>query len=122
VKDKFEERLQKIKKLYRLTDEEKKSIMERILKREKKFSFIYLIPVFSLLVLIIYLFPHQISFLTPNFVLDENESIKRIGTYIEIYFSNPIFLTQMIYYLLILLSVISGLIFVKIRLNIKGGR
>jgi|YelNatPaOPRAMG01_1025707.scaffolds.fasta_scaffold02317_18 predicted nucleic acid-binding Zn ribbon protein len=122
MKDKFEERLSNLKKTYKLTDEEKKLIMEYILKRERKFSFIYLIPVFILLILVIYLLPHQISFLTPNFILDENESIKRIETYIELYLSNPLFLTQIIYYLLLSITVIFGFIFIKLRFNIKGGR
>jgi hypothetical protein len=122
MKDKFEERLSNLKKTYKLTNEEKKLIMEYILKRERKFSFIYLIPVFILLILVIYLLPHQISFLTPNFILDENESIKRIETYIELYLSNPLFLTQIIYYLLLSITVIFGFIFIKLRFNIKGGR
>lgn len=122
MKDKFEERLSNLKKTYKLTDEEKKLIMEYILKRERKFSFIYLIPFFILLILVIYLLPHQISFLTPNFILDENESIKRIETYMELYLSNPLFLTQIIYYLLLSITVIFGFIFIKLRFNIKGGR
>lgn len=122
MKDKFEERLSNLKKTYKLSNEEKKLIMEYILKKERKFSFIYLIPVFILIILVIYLLPHQISFLTPNFILDENESIKRFETYIELYLSNPLFLTQIIYYLLLSITVIFGFIFIKLRFNIKGGK
>nr|MBP7139702.1 hypothetical protein [Caldisericia bacterium] len=99
MEEKFEEKLSDLRKIYELSNEEKKSIMERILKKERKFSFIYLIPIAILSILVILLLPHQVSFLTPNFILDENESIKRIETYIEIYLSNPLFLTQIIYFL-----------------------
>ncbi len=122
MEEKFEEKLYDLKKIYKLSNEEKKSIMERILKKERKFSFIYLIPIAILSILVILLLPHQVSFLTPNFILDENESIKRIETYIEIYLSNPLFLTQIIYFLLLLLSVIFGVIFIKVRFNTKGGK
>jgi len=122
MEEKFEEKLSDLKKIYKLSNEEKKSIMERILKKERKFSFIYLIPIAILSILVILLLPHQVSFLTPNFILDENESIKRIETYIEIYLSNPLFLTQIIYFLLLLLSVIFGVIFIKVRFNTKGGK
>ncbi|HPB33744.1 MAG TPA: hypothetical protein PLW61_03160 [Caldisericia bacterium] len=122
MEEKFEEKLSDLKKIYELSNEEKKSIMERILKKERKFSFIYLIPIAILSILVILLLPHQVSFLTPNFILDENESIKRIETYIEIYLSNPLFLTQIIYFLLLLLSVIFGVIFIKVRFNTKGGK
>ena len=121
MEEKFEEKLSDLKKIYKLSNEEKKSIMDRILKKEK-FSLIYLIPIVILSILIILLLPHQVSFLTPNFILDENESIKRIETYIEIYLSNPLFLTQIIYFLLLLLSVIFGVIFIKVRFNTKGGK
>jgi len=121
MEEKFEERLSDLKKIYKLSNEEKKSIMDRILKKEK-FSLIYLIPIVILSILIILLLPHQVSFLTPNFILDENESIKRIETYIEIYLSNPLFLTQIIYFLLLLLSIIFGVIFIKVRFNTKGGK
>jgi len=121
MEEKFEERLSDLKKIYKLSNEEKKSIMDRILKKEK-FSLIYLIPIVILSILIILLLPHQVSFLTPNFILDENESIKRIETYIEIYLSNPLFLTQTIYFLLLLLSIIFGVIFIKVRFNTKGGK
>jgi len=120
MEEKFEEKLSDLKKIYKLSNEEKKSIMERILKKERKFSFIYLIPIAILSILVILLLPHQVSFLTPNFILDENESIKRIETYIEIYLSNPLFLTQIIYFLVLLLSVIFGVIFIKVRFNTKG--
>jgi len=122
MEEKFEEKLSDLKKIYKLSNEEKKSIMERILKKERKFSFIYLIPIAILSILVILLLPHQVSFLTPNFILDENESIKRIETYIEIYLSNPLFLTQIIYFLLLLLSVVFGVIFIKVRFNTKGGK
>jgi len=122
MEEKFEEKLSDLKKIYKLSNEEKKSIMERILKKERKFSFIYLIPIAILSILVILLLPHQVSFLTPNFILDENESIKRIETYIEIYLSNPLFLTQIIYFLVLLLSVIFGVIFIKVRFNTKGGK
>jgi len=122
MEEKFEEKLSDLKKIYKLSNEEKKSIMERILKKERKFPFIYLIPIAILSILVILLLPHQVSFLTPNFILDENESIKRIETYIEIYLSNPLFLTQIIYFLLLLLSVIFGVIFIKVRFNTKGGK
>jgi len=122
MEEKFEEKLSDLKKIYKLSNEEKKSIMERILKKERKFSFIYLIPIAILSILVILLLPHQVSFLTPNFILDENESIKRIETYIEIYLSNPLFLTQIIYFLLLLLSIIFGVIFIKVRFNTKGGK
>lgn len=122
MKDRFEERLNNLKKTYKLTYEEKRLIMENILKREKKFSFVLLIPVFILIFILIYLLPHQVSFLTPNFILDESEGIKRIETYLELYFSNPLFLTQMIYYLLLSLTIVFGFIFIKLKLNIKGGR
>jgi len=122
MEEKFEEKLSDLKKIYELSNEEKKSIMERILKKERKFSFIYLIPIAILSILVILLLPHQVSFLTPNFILDENESIKRIETYIEIYLSNPLFLTQIIYFLVLLLSVIFGVIFIKVRFNTKGGK
>jgi len=122
MEEKFEEKLSDLRKIYELSNEEKKSIMERILKKERKFSFIYLIPIAILSILVILLLPHQVSFLTPNFILDENESIKRIETYIEIYLSNPLFLTQIIYFLLLLLSVIFGVIFIKVRFNTKGGK
>jgi len=122
MEEKFEEKLSDLKKIYELSNEEKKSIMERILKKERKFSFIYLIPIAILSILVILLLPHQVSFLTPNFILDENESIKRIETYIEIYLSNPLFLTQIIYFLLLLLSIIFGVIFIKVRFNTKGGK
>lgn len=121
MEEKFEERLSDLKKIYKLSNEEKKSIMDRILKKEK-FSLIYLIPIVILSILIILLLPHQVSFLTPNFILDENESIKRIETYIEIHLSNPLFLTQIIYFLLLLLSIIFGVIFIKVRFNTKGGK
>lgn len=121
MEEKFEERLSDLKKIYKLSNEEKKSIMDRILKKEK-FSLIYLIPIVILSILIILLLPHQVSFLTPNFILDENESIKRIETYIELYLSNPLFLTQIIYFLLLLLSIIFGVIFIKVRFNTKGGK
>ena len=122
MEEKFEEKLSDLKKIYKLSNEEKKSIMERILKKERKFSFIYLIPIAILSILVILLLPHQVSFLTPNFILDENESIKRIETYIEIHLSNPLFLTQIIYFLLLLLSIIFGVIFIKVRFNTKGGK
>ncbi len=122
MEEKFEENLSDLKKIYKLSNEEKKFIMERILKKEKKFSFIYLIPIVILSILVILLLPHQVSFLTPNFILDENESIKRIETYIEIYLSNPLFLTQIIYFLVLLLSIIFGVIFIKVRFNTKGGK
>ena len=122
MEEKFEEKLSDLKKIYELSNEEKKSIMERILKKERKFSFIYLIPIAILSILVILLLPHQVSFLTPNFILDENESIKRIETYIEIYLSNPLFLTQIIYFLVLLLSIIFGVIFIKVRFNTKGGK
>lgn len=122
MEEKFEEKLSDLRKIYELSNEEKKSIMERILKKERKFSFIYLIPIAILSILVILLLPHQVSFLTPNFILDENESIKRIETYIEIYLSNPLFLTQIIYFLLLLLSIIFGVIFIKVRFNTKGGK
>ncbi len=122
MEEKFEEKLSDLRKIYELSNEEKKSIMERILKKERKFSFIYLIPIAILSILVILLLPHQVSFLTPNFILDENESIKRIETYIEIYLSNPLFLTQIIYFLVLLLSVIFGVIFIKVRFNTKGGK
>ncbi|HQP00481.1 MAG TPA: hypothetical protein PL042_07770 [Caldisericia bacterium] len=122
MEEKFEEKLSDLKKIYKLSNEEKKSIMERILKKERKFPFIYLIPIAILSILVILLLPHQVSFLTPNFILDENESIKRIETYIEIYLSNPLFLTQIIYFLVLLLSIIFGVIFIKVRFNTKGGK
>lgn len=122
MKDRFEERLNNLKKIYKLTYEEKRLIMENILKRKKKFSFVFLIPVFILILILIYLLPHQTSFLTPNFILDENQGIKKIEIYLELYLSNPLFLTQMIYYLLLSLTIVFGFILIKLKLNIKGGR
>lgn len=121
-RDDFEERLSNLKKIYKLTSKEKSFIMKRILKKEKVFSFIYLIPIFILLFLIIYLLPHQTPFLAPNFILDESEGIKRIETFIELYFSNPLFLSQIIYYLFFLLSIVFAFVFIKVRFNIKGGK
>lgn len=122
MKDSFEERLNNLKKTYKLTYEEKRSIMENILKREKRFSFVFLIPISILIFIVIYLLPHKTSFLSPNFILDESEGIKRIETYLELYLSNPLFLTQMIYYLLLSLTIVFGFVLIKLKLNIKGGR
>lgn len=122
MKNDFEERLKELGKIYLLSDEEKRYIKERIFKKKKKIYLPYLIFILPLLFVIIYLLNHQLSFLTPNFLIDETEIIKRIEFNIEIYLTNPLFLSQLIYYFLFLTSIILGFIFIKIKFFYKGGK